>query len=248
MKKIYLILFSFLYCFPFIAQTTITFPARDSVTVTADLYFVSDTLPYLVLCHQAGYSRGEYRETAWKFMKLGYNCIAVDARSGKEVNGVENETAMDAKQKNKSSTFLEAEKDIVAAINYAYKKSNKQVVLVGSSYSASLAMKIGTKNSKVKAVVAFSPGEYFGDKLNLKSAISTYKKPLFVTSAKDEAPGVTLLMSDIKSPIVKQFIPVQPGVHGSSALWKNNANYNEYWAAVIPFLCSLTKANGINCK
>lgn len=230
------------------AQTTITFPAKDSVTITADLYFVSDTLPYMVLCHQAGYSRGEYRETAWKFIKLGFNCIAVDARSGKEVKGVENETAISAKEKNKPTTYLDAEKDIIAAINYAYKKSGKQIILVGSSYSASLAMKIGTTNKKVKAVIAFSPGEYFGDKLNLKSAISNYSKPLFVTSAKGEAPEVTTLISNIQSPLVTQFVPKEEGIHGSSALWKSTPNYNEYWREIIIFLCKNYKGNKLVCK
>ena len=55
MEKILLLLL-FLFILPptLFSQTTITFPAKDSVTVTADLYFVSDTLPYIVLCHQAG--------------------------------------------------------------------------------------------------------------------------------------------------------------------------------------------------
>jgi len=247
-KTLLLLAFFYINILTSISQTTITFPSKDSVTITADLYFVSDSLPYMVLCHQAGYSRGEYRETAWKFMKLGYNCIAVDARSGKEVKGVENETALSAKEKNKPTNYLDAEKDIIAAINYAYKKSNKLLVLLGSSYSASLAIKIGTKNSKVKAVLAFSPGEYFGDKLNLKSAISTYNKPLFVTSSKEEAPDVTSLISDIKSSVVKQFIPLQQGVHGSSALWKENPNYNEYWVSVIKFLCILNKNASVTCK
>ena len=248
MKKTRLfIILLFLYS-TFQAQTTITFPSKDSVTITADLYFVSDSLPYMVLCHQAGYSRGEYRETAWKFIKLGFNCIALDARSGKEVKGVENETAIAAKEKNRPTTYLDAEKDIIAAINYAYKKSGKQVVLVGSSYSASLAMKIGVKNSKVKAVIAFSPGEYFGDKLNLKSAISTYNKPLFVTSTKDEASAVSDLIKDIKSSTLVQFIPTEQGIHGSSSLWKTTPNYNEYWRALILFLCKTYKENKVLCN
>jgi dienelactone hydrolase len=230
------------------SQTTITFLAKDSVVVTADLYFVSDSLPYVVLCHQAGYSRGEYRETAWKFMKLGFNCVAVDARSGKEVKGVENETAISAKEKGKPTTYLDAEKDIQAAINYSYKKSGKLVLLVGSSYSASLAMKIGVKNRKVRAVIAFSPGEYFGDKLNLKSTISSFNKPLFVTSARSESADVSTLISDIKQSTVVQFIPKEEGIHGASALWKTTPNYNEYWREVILFVCKLYKGNSVSCK
>src|ERR1051326_2881810 len=98
-----IILFPLLSFFQFSSQATqkITFPASDGVIVTADLYFISDSLPYMILCHQAGYSRAEYAETAGKFCHLGYNCLAIDQRSGKEVNGVKNETAASGEQKKK---------------------------------------------------------------------------------------------------------------------------------------------------
>lgn len=233
-------LFSFLYEEP--KQVTsqpvqkITFPASDALTVTADLYFVNDTLPYMVLCHQAGYSRGEYLETAKKFCLLGYNCIVVDQRSGKEVNGVKNETAALALSKKKPTTYLDAEKDILAAIDYAYNKSGKKVFLVGSSYSASLSLKIAVTNKKVKAVMAFSPGEYFGDKLKIKDAIANLSVPVFITSSKEEAQEVSSLISAVKSKIRQQFIPISKGRHGSSCLWKDNPGYHEYWFAIMMFM------------
>lgn len=218
------------------AQKTITFLSKDGITITADLYFVNDTAPYMVLCHQAGYSRGEYKETAPKFNRYKFNCIAVDARSGDQINDVENETALAVKAKKKPSTYLDAEQDILAAIDYAYSQSNKKVILVGSSYSASLALKIGTSNDKVKAVIAFSPGEYFGSKLNLKKTISTFDKPLFITSTQEEAPGVSELIKDIKSQKKQQFIPAGKGVHGSKALWKENPDYRIYWQELTMFM------------
>lgn len=221
------------------SQSTITFLSKDGVIITADLYFVSDTLPYMILCHQAGYSRGEYKETGPKFTKFGYNCIALDARAGLEVNDVKNETAFGAKAKNKPLTFLDAEQDIISAIDYAYKKSNKKVVLVGSSYSASLALKIGTTNDKVKAVIAFSPGEYFENKLNLKEAVKNFDKPLFVASSKAEAPEVTALIKDIKSQKKQQCTPSGKGDHGSKALWKSSPDYHEYWMALLMFMRDL---------
>ncbi len=214
----------------------ISFPSSDGVVITADLYFVNDSLPYMVLCHQAGYSRGEYAETASKFCHLGYNCLAIDARSGGEVNGVKNETALDAAKKKKPTTYLDAEKDIIAAIDYAYSKSGKKVFLIGSSYSASLALKIATTNKKVSTVMAFSPGEYFGTKLKLKEAISNLTVPIFVTSAKDEAQDVSTLIGDVKSKVKSQFVPSSKGKHGSSCLWKDNPGYHEYWFAIMMFM------------
>ncbi|OFY85017.1 MAG: hypothetical protein A3F72_04525 [Bacteroidetes bacterium RIFCSPLOWO2_12_FULL_35_15] len=238
-KNILLSLILLLFIHTMRSQTSITFLSKDGVIITADLYFVSDSLPYMILCHQAGYSRGEYKETAPKFTKFGYNCIAIDLRSGDAVNGVNNETAFGAKSKNKPNTFLDAEQDILSAIDYAFKKSNKKVVLVGSSYSASLALKIGTTNDKVKAVIAFSPGEHFGAKLNLKEAIKNYDKPLFAASAKAEAADVSTLLKDIKSPNKKQCTPSGKGEHGSKALWKSTADYHEYWMALLMFMRDL---------
>ena len=217
----------------------ITFPSKDELIVTADLYMIKDTLPYMILCHQAGYSRAEYAETAGKFCHLGYNCIAVDARSGNEVNGVKNETAILAAQKNKPTSYIDSENDIIATIEYAYMKSGKKVVLVGSSYSASLALKIAVENKKICAVMAFSPGEYFGKNLKLKDEIKTLSVPVFVTSSKEEAQDVTTLMSDVKSKIKNQFIPTSKGKHGSSCLWKDNPGYNEYWFAIMMFVKQL---------
>src|SRR5438477_11180739 len=71
----------------------ITFPSADGLIITADSYLQNDTLPWILLCHQAGYSRGEYKETAVKFENFGYNCLAIDQRSGDSVNGIKNETA-----------------------------------------------------------------------------------------------------------------------------------------------------------
>jgi dienelactone hydrolase len=219
------------------AQSTITFPSGDGLTITADEYITEDTMPYMILCHQAGYSRGEYSETASRFQKFGYNCLAIDARSGKEANGIKNETAALAQKKKRASGYLDAEQDILAAINYANKKSGKKVILVGSSYSASLALKIATNNDKVSAVIAFSPGEYFGAALSLKDAIKTLDKPVFATSSKEEAPELSVLMKNIKSGNKTQFIPNSPGDHGSKALWKEtNPNYHEYWMALLMFM------------
>jgi dienelactone hydrolase len=220
-----------------IAQETITFPSKDGLTITADEYINEDTMAYMILCHQAGFSRGEYSETAARFQKFGYNCLAIDARSGKEANGIKNETATLAQKKKKSTDYLDAEQDILAAIDYAYKKSKKKVILVGSSYSASLVLKIATSNDKVKAVLAFSPGEYFGDKLNLKETIKTLDKPVFATSSKQEASDLSALMKVIKSSNKTQFTPSGAGDHGSKALWKEtNSNYHEYWMALLMFM------------
>lgn len=221
------------------AQKTISFFSKDGILITADLYLINDTLPYMILCHQAGSSRGEYLETAARFGKFGYNCIAIDMRSGGEMNGIKNETAINAKAKGRSTTFLDAAQDITAAIDYAYDLSKKKVVLVGSSYSASLVMKVAINNNDVKGVIGFSPGEYLGKKYSLTDTVKALTKPLFVTSSKEESEKVGELIKDIASKKKQQFTPSKPGAHGSKALWKETPNYQEYWLALMMFMLGI---------
>lgn len=78
----------------------VSFPSEDGLKVTADLYGLEDSgAPMIVLFHQANWSRGEYREIAPKLNAMGFACLAVDQRSGREAEGVVNETAKRAREK-----------------------------------------------------------------------------------------------------------------------------------------------------
>jgi dienelactone hydrolase len=225
------------------AQLKITFPSKDDVTVTADWYPVNSESQTILLCHQNGFSRGEYRETAQKLNKLGFNCLAIDQRAGGEVNGVPDETARDAKEKKKELTPINAEQDIQAAVDWLFQKYNRRIILFGSSYSASLALKVAKENDHVFAVVAFSPGEYFESKDFVAKHVSGLKKPVFLTSSKQEAPAVTELSKDILSLVKLQYIPKGEGDHGSKVLWSSKPENQDYWAALMSFLNRMKKEN-----
>ena len=104
------------------AQRKLTFLAADKLIVTADLYLYDAGAPYIILFHQENSSRGEYREIAPRLVKMGFNCLAVDLRSGKECNFMQNETAALAQKNNLSVTLLDAEEDIRAAMDYIKKQ------------------------------------------------------------------------------------------------------------------------------
>ena len=213
------------------------FPSTDGLMITANSYEVIPSDQYILLCHQAGSSRGEYREIAKKFNDLGYNCLAIDLRSGEKMNDMVNETAKRAKDQKMETDYFAAEKDILAGINYIYNKTGKKVILLGSSYSASLALKIGAQNDKVLAVMAFSPGEYL-EGMNLHESIKGISIPAFITSSKDEAAEVQKLVSGIGSSKTV-FVPEEKGVHGASVLSDETENSEEYWNAVKEFLNTL---------
>jgi len=217
-------------------MTTITFPSLDGLEITADLFHVADDAPVFVLCHQARYNRTEHTETAKALMARGYNCLATDQRSGGVLHDQENETANRATKKGLPTTYLDAEIDIIAAVNYMAEKYQQKVILVGSSYSAALGLKVAKQNPFVKAVLSFSPGEYFGDKLALGKAIAGLDKPTFITSSKSEVPTAQPLAEVVSKEKITHFIPASEGAHGSRVLWSKQPFSAEYWVAVNAFL------------
>ena len=213
----------------------IVIPSKDGLEMTADLYLAGDKEVTVLLCHQAGYSRGEYIQTAKILLENGYSSLAIDQRSGKEANGVINETAKRASEKGLATHYLDARQDIEAAIDYVYElNGNQPIILVGSSYSASLALLIGVESTKVKAIIAFSPGEYFQG-TNIKNRIKGLDKPTFVTSSKKEAAKLTEMMSLVNNEILMHYIPKVDGIHGSRALWESTEGNEGYWDALESF-------------
>jgi len=220
----------------------INFSAKDGVRITADLYLTPNSnAPFIILFHQAGYSRGEYREIAPKLNKLGFNCMAIDQRSGDKVNGVDNKTKAEAKKANKATKYTDAIPDIEAAYLYVKNKIKPDKLIVwGSSYSAALMFYLANTNADgIDGVLAFSPGEYF--KINgkdIKSYASGVKCPVFITSAKNEYDQWKDIYNSVKSE-KKYFLPELSGKHGSKALWEDNKDHQEYWKEVTNFLSTI---------
>lgn len=223
------------------SQQMVTFKAKDGLLISADLYTSSTQNPYIILLHQAGYSRGEYREIAPKLVNLGYNCLAIDQRSGNEVNYVKNETAARAKEKKLPSNYIDALPDIHAAIDFVKQKTNKPIVLWGSSYSASLSLIVAVEELKVGAIVVFSPGEYFEPNNLIKSKISKISVPVLALSSKTEYAEMVSLLNVVSGSLVTTFKPTDEGKHGSKALWDSNSSNKEYWLAVTMFFSKLKK-------
>ncbi len=220
------------------AQEKITFTASDNIPITADLYIShqDNTTPFIVLFHQATYSRGAYATIAPKLNKMGFNCMAVDARSGRAVAGITNETAAAAKAAGKPGNYRDALPDLLAAVNYATAHYAKGKLLIwGSSYSASMAFDVAdTLKDQVDGLLAFSPN-FPSWKAEAKDAI-TLDIPLFITSAKNETKNWKKTFQEMKSEQKIGFTPKGPGRHGSSALWSNSPDHPEYWHAVTSFL------------
>ena len=224
------------------AQETITITARDGLEVTADLYQkYDDSAPFIILFHQAGWSRGEYLEIAPKLNRLGYNCLAVDQRSGGKVNGVENQTTARAKKAGKGTEYADSFKDVEAAVKYVKRSfKSEKIIIWGSSYSSSLVLKYaGDYPNDVNAVLAFAPGEYFKEKDWIQSSAKNIEVPSFITSAKAEKDNWWAIHESILTDTKSHYLPTSAGNHGSRALWDKFSDNDGYWKAVKEFLNSI---------
>ncbi len=225
-------------------STLINFRSSDNLLITADSYtpHTSNTTPVIVLFHQAGSSRGEYNEIAQRLNKLGFNCIAVDLRSGDYSMGKDNETSILASKKDLPTSYADALPDIIAALQYANNQyPDSKIIIWGSSYSASLVLKVaGDHPEQVDGVLAFSPGEYFShlgkSKTWIQDSAKNIKVPAFITSAKNEANDWVKIYAAIESASKQSFVPATAGSHGSKALWAKRADSSSYWNAVTEFL------------
>ena len=224
-------------------KETIQFKSSDGLELTADVYITNSdkSTPFIVLFHQAGWSRGEYLEIAPRLNKMGFNVMAVDQRSGGAINGVENESFKLAQKAKLATTYADAYPDIGAAVEWARANyAQGQLLIWGSSYSSALVLKYAGDNPKaIDGVISFSPGEYFAsygktDHWIVDSAVNI-AVPSFISSAKSERSNWQPLYDAIKSD--KAFyLPQTSGNHGSRALWSKFDDSEGYWQALSIFL------------
>jgi dienelactone hydrolase len=219
------------------APQPVTLTAPDGVTVYGTYYPAKNARATILLFHQAGSSKGEYVSIAPQLQRDGFAALAIDQRVGGELYG-KNQTMAGFKGE---ADYLSVLPDMEAALDWA-KAKNLPVVLWGSSYSASLVFLLaGSKTAKdsVKAVLAFSPGEYFNDKTMVQKAAAKVTVPVFVTSSNntEEEGNAKAILKATNSTDRQQFIPTT-GVHGSSTLIsaKNPAGAGDNWQAVRSFL------------
>ena len=209
------------------------FKSKDGLLITANYYPAEKSIGFILLCHRSHYSKSEYDKIAPKLNELGYSCLAIDQRSGMNFFGKINETSSRAKEKGLSTKYIDSIQDIQASIEYSYKlNKNKKIIALGSSYSASILLLLGVNQDKLKAILAFSPGEYLKG-IELQKEIQNLKISTFITSSKKEIATTKKLISKVNSEYITYFKPEKDGFHGAKNL---NDESIEYWNAVKKFL------------
>jgi dienelactone hydrolase len=173
---------------------------------------------------------------------FGFNAMAVDQRMGGSFNAIANETAKRFGERAMSEAYLDALPDMEAAIRYARKNYAKgKLIIWGSSYSASLALKIAGDNpDQADAVLAFSPGEYFGylskGPAYIGQSAKKIRVPVLIASSSSEKNEWYSIYESIPGDRKTYFLPPSDGAHGSSALFEYYDASKDYWKAVKDFL------------
>jgi dienelactone hydrolase len=194
------------------------------------------------LFHQAGSNAAEYDPIAPRLVSLGYECLAVDQRSGGQMWERDNRTvtALGA-----STGYLDAYPDLQAALAWAGEKNpGVPIVAIGSSYTASLVLRLAAENPKIAAIASFSPGEYMGAGSIVAGWASEVTTPTFITSAGGrELSGAQALYTAVATDQKVHHVPAT-AVHGASALRpdRNGAGVGQMWAALEAFLARYAPA------
>ncbi|MDX1956981.1 MAG: hypothetical protein SFU98_00315 [Leptospiraceae bacterium] len=142
--------------------------------------------------------------------------------------------------------YIDARPDIESGIlkSFSLNKS-KKIILLGSSYSASLALLVGTNtqySKMISSILAFSPGEYLKG-ISLLTELKNLSIPIFLTSSKKESSDLVTLCDSIPKKYKTIFKPVTEGFHGSRVLHHKTPDCKNYWEAVKQFLDTFHHSN-----
>lgn len=223
------------------------FEAKDGVRVHADLYLASPAGgtddresakdgPLILMFHQAASNAAEYETIAPRLVEAGYSCLAVDQRAGGRRWERNNRTVLAL---GRSADFEAAYADLEAALQWSVDEGWRGPILAwGSSYSASLVFRLARDHPEIRAVLAFSPGEYFGAGEPVRGWASSVTVAVFATAGSgrevEDARQIVAAVPHGK----KIYYEAERGVHGSSTLIveRNPQGVEENWGAVLEFL------------
>lgn len=221
----------------------VTFYTEDGIKIWADIYLTpkGKKAPLILLFHQGGGdARGEYAPIIPRLLQQGYNVIAIDQRKGGNLFESANRTVENLKSQEFS--YCDAYEDMEATLRYVKRVgfTGKRVAW-GSSYSASLAIRLGSDYpNDLAGVLAFSPaGSGPMESCKPDPYVRKLKLPVLVLRPASEmetenAKGQFSLFQQYR----QQTYIAKNGVHGSSMLSaaRVNGDVEEHWNKVLDFI------------
>ncbi len=213
----------------------VTFAAEDGTEVFADLYTTNtDSRWLVVLFHQAGSNAAEYASLAPRVAALEFDVLAVDLRSGGRMWDADNRTAAKFSSPQPYESSLP---DMEAALDWAAAQGkHSRIVAWGSSYSASLTLKLVAR-PEIAGMILSSPGEYFPNVSVAGWAKAADRFPVLITAspeeAEDDGKAIFEAMPPPPGPAPHRLVHHEGGIHGASTVVPDRCEAaDRYWSDV----------------
>jgi dienelactone hydrolase len=225
---------------------TVEIVASDGMIVTADHYRAArgSRAPCILMLHQSGSSRGEFRSIAPRLVALGHPVLAMDVRWGQRDrwNDVVNETAeragtaeaRDANDRRRIDAIREgSKKDIEAALQWMRDAGCSGPVLAwGSSIHANAVLRlVADRPQEIGGVVDFSPGEYGADKTEMQRVAARIRRPALILWGRTEE-ELSRPIAEAIAPEFRRTFASRRGRHGTAILFEDP----KAWEAIRTYL------------
>ena len=203
----------------------------------------------LLMFHQAeADARGEFGPIAERLAALGRPVFAADLRLGGGRFGSENLTS--SGYAGEAGGYCDAYPDLEAALDHVHRRTNRRVILVGSSYSGALVVRLTSMHpDKVAGFVAFSPaGGAAMRGCEAEAHLATLEVPGLAIRNRSSAGRVDWVgeSNRLWREAGMSVVEVEAEGHGASLLVPERARgpVAPVWNAFTRFLASVERASG----
>ena len=229
-------------------NTEISFFTPDSILIIGDLYEIDKKAHTILLFHQGGSNaRAEYGSIIPILVEKGFNVLATDQRVGGQIYGKYNRTLekIPTHSFGDGYTYCDAYNNLESALNFIIASGfTGKKIIWGSSYSASLAVQLGSKRQNdIDGILAFSPATGGSLKNCLPSPyFESIQIPLLVLKPRSEMDSESSKRQfELADQYGHETFIAENGVHGSSMLVeeRTKTDVSETWNVVHSFLQSV---------
>lgn len=150
---------------------------EDNIQISAAYYSKESNRRAVILLHMLNNNKESWDQFSNFLLNRRYNSIAIDLRGhGNSVVDGKTWQYFDEKE------FNNMKFDVDSAINFLKSKGFSDIVVIGASIGANLALRSAYEKEDVRAAVLLSPGlDYKG--ILTEDIIGNFKKPLLIITA-----------------------------------------------------------------
>ena len=205
-------------------KKTISFQTKDDVKIVGDFYPVrsiasngvydAKSIKSILLLHILPGNRGDFDEFAEFLWQKGYNVLNIDERGHGDSEAWSGETG--SWQEFTQIDYDKMIYDVEAAAEWLKNRiPETEVILIGGSIGANIAMIFGAKHQP-KIIITLSPGiDYQGIKTEIASR--NYRQNLLIVASRDDTYSFesSEKLFEISKASHKEFIRYEDAGHGT---------------------------------